>query len=379
MSDLPRLGYASGGTPYDVARSFQGQHEGRANELLNRFLNGDTAGMTSAEFAWCSRFAKQAALQGGVPASALANVNDMARSWLKAGQAVTEPQKGDVVVMSRGDPNSGLGHVGFYDGPGSEPGKIRVLAGNQGDAVSVAEYPISRVLPDGYRRLPVAENYDPATGQQGLKPLAMISGTGREPKPLPAPTEVAQASVVPEATPKFDLTKLASLFADDQPKIAPPQLSPVPVNAFQSSPIGAKTPYTFANGGQVRGGSSGEPIHAGPLHSTVPGRTDHLPITVAEGSFVLPADVVSGLGQGNTNAGMQVVEQMFPLPRIRRMSGGRVPIAAAGGEFVIHPDTVAQLGGGDLSKGHKALDDFVLRTRAQTINKLRALPPPEKS
>lgn len=227
----------------------------------------------------------------------------------------------------------------------------------------------------------------PSSDRTNVTMNSAISGGRPALRPMPAETapviasaESDQPSVVPDASPKFDLMKLASLFAsDDTPKLAPPQLSPIPVNAFQSSPIGGRTPYTFANGGQVRGGSSGEPIHAGPLHSTVPGRTDHLPITVAEGSFVLPADVVSGLGQGNTNAGMQVVEQMFPLPRIRRMSGGRVPIAAAGGEFVIHPDTVAQLGGGDLSKGHKALDDFVLRTRAQTINKLRALPPPEKS
>ena len=32
------------------------------------------------------------------------------------------------------------------------------------------------------------------------------------------------------------------------------------------------------------------------LHSTVPGRTDKLPIQVPSGSFVIPADVVSGLG-----------------------------------------------------------------------------------
>jgi hypothetical protein len=40
--------------------------------------------------------------------------------------------------------------------------------------------------------------------------------------------------------------------------------------------------------------------------STVPGRTDRIPMRAAPGSYVLPADVVSGLGQGNTHAGAKM-------------------------------------------------------------------------
>ena len=59
--------------------------------------------------------------------------------------------EGDLVVLSRGDPNGALGHVGFYAGPGSTPGTIKVMAGNTGNSVSTAEYPTARVL--GYRSI----------------------------------------------------------------------------------------------------------------------------------------------------------------------------------------------------------------------------------
>lgn len=380
--DQAEEGYADGGRvgdlprPYSIARSMVGQREGRGNDLLNRFLNGDTAGMTSAEYAWCSRFVKQAAAKAGVDVS---GATDMARSWLKVGQPVDKPAVGDVVVLSRGNPNSQYGHVGFYEGTDAN-GNVRILSGNHNNAVASGSYPASRVL--GYRRLEgQPEAYDPATGQQGLKPLAMMDGVGREVPALPAPTP-EPSQVADQPKPSFDFTKLASLFAEPEPAQAP-QVNFTPIQAFQpqGSPIQASTPYrgTFAHGGQVRGlPDQSEPIHAGPLHSTVPGRTDHLPITVAAGSFVLPADIVSSLGEGNTNAGMEAVSEMFPLPPVRRADGGRVPIAAAGGEYVIAPETVAALGNGDMETGHELLDQFVRRTRAQNIQRLRALPGPEK-
>lgn len=131
--------------------------------------------------------------------------------------------------------------------------------------------------------------------------------------------------------------------------------------------------------GYARGGTV-EPIHAGPLHSTVAGRTDHLPISVTAGSYVLPADIVSALGEGNTNAGMEVVQELFPAQpqKLRYASGGKVPIAAAGGEFVLTPEQVAMIGGGDIDAGHEILDDWVRQTRAHTINTLQSLPGPAR-
>jgi hypothetical protein len=140
----------------------------------------------------------------------------------------------------------------------------------------------------------------------------------------------------------------------------------------------------FASGGPVmpklKVETDAEPIHVGPLKSDVAGRTDHLPISVPAGAYVLPADIVSALGEGNTSAGLKIVDQMFPHeePVREYASGGKVPIMAAGGEVVLSPEQVAAVGGGDLDAGHAALDEWVRMTRANTIETLKRLPGPAK-
>lgn len=136
---------------------------------------------------------------------------------------------------------------------------------------------------------------------------------------------------------------------------------------------------------------------SGFLHSTVPGRTDKLPITVQGGAYVLPADHVAAIGQGNSLAGADIVNKMFKMgpygstqmpvrgtrtPRQKRFAEGgdvgtETPIVAAGGEIVIPPDKIMDRFG-DLDKGHKDLDDWVVKTRNQHIKTLRGLKPPKK-
>ena len=41
------------------------------------------------------------------------------------------------------------------------------------------------------------------------------------------------------------------------------------------------------------------------------GRTDNLPINVPSGAYVVPADIVSGIGQGNSNAGSGILSKAF--------------------------------------------------------------------
>jgi hypothetical protein len=140
--------------------------------------------------------------------------------------------------------------------------------------------------------------------------------------------------------------------------------------------------------------------HNGPIHSSVAGRTDHLPMTVHSGSYVIPADIVSASGEGNTIAGFKHARRVFGgMPRGQGsapygQSGGPygmakggntgnddhagVPIVAAGGEYVLHPDQVREVGGGDLDMGHKVLDEFVLRMRKELIHTLKHLAPPKK-
>jgi hypothetical protein len=51
--------------------------------------------------------------------------------------------------------------------------------------------------------------------------------------------------------------------------------------------------------------------HVGPIHSSVAGRTDHLPMHVPSGSYVLPADIISASGEGNTIAGFKHAKRVF--------------------------------------------------------------------
>jgi hypothetical protein len=135
--------------------------------------------------------------------------------------------------------------------------------------------------------------------------------------------------------------------------------------------------------------------HVGPIHSSVAGRTDHLPMTVHSGSYVLPADILSSSGEGNTIAGFKHARRVFggepygggaqpynhtggPYGMAKGGAAEGVPIVAAGGEYVLHPDQVRAVGGGDLDMGHKVLDEFVRRMRAESIKTLKKLPGPRK-
>jgi hypothetical protein len=125
-------------------------------------------------------------------------------------------------------------------------------------------------------------------------------------------------------------------------------------------------------------------LHTGAIKAPVAGRTDHLPMHVPSGSYVIPADIVSAIGEGNTEHGFEIIDYMVQ----QRMAAGGdvgdmdganpVAIVAAGGEYVIPPDAVKGFGDGDLDVGHRALDDWVKSERATTIATLQKLPPPKR-
>lgn len=139
---------------------------------------------------------------------------------------------------------------------------------------------------------------------------------------------------------------------------------------------GAQKPIgSFARGGAVIARATGGSVHVGPIHSAVGGRTDHLAIDVPSGSYVIPADIVSGLGQGNTANGLKVLERMFP-PIHAIGSRKSVPIMAAGGEFTVSPEVVKKIGGGDEKKGHAVLDKFIINSRKKLVKTLKKLPGP---
>ena len=241
-----------------------------------------------------------------------------------------------------------------------------------------------------------------------LRDFAATKGLARGGAPLAAA----------EKTPKLTLTKM--------PTISPSEGTPW-WTRHEAMGMGKR----FADGGmacglgdrphrQIGGGSMSEEapwwerstaseiMHpsSGFLNSSIAGRTDRLPLAVPSESFVFPADVVSGLGQGNSLAGANVLHAILktgplkvPMPQmhpthlrapptlsLRSMphdaEGGAehkpVSIVAAGGEFIADPDAVRRLGRGSYEKGHRHCEEIVRRVREHTKQWLKRAPPPKK-
>lgn len=171
---------------------------------------------------------------------------------------------------------------------------------------------------------------------------------------------------------------------------------------------------------EARGETSGG---SGFLAGSTPGRADALKTTAPAGSYVLPADVVAGLGQGNSLAGARATQEMLstgphgmPLPRGGGRStmprpppeyregqgeanggyvassglklyraggvsgpGGDTPVLLSHGEYVVAPEDVQRFGTGDHKKGIEWFDKFVVEQRRKQIEKLKKLPGPVKT
>lgn len=131
-----------------LAEQFIDLHENNAQhaKTLVTFFKNMGVGLTNpAAVPWCAAF-----VDSIVKASGEAGTGSLlARSFLKWGNPVKEPQRGDVVVIQRGSRNGPLGHVGFFDGYDKD-GNVLVLGGNQNNKVSVAPFPPDSIL--GFRR-----------------------------------------------------------------------------------------------------------------------------------------------------------------------------------------------------------------------------------
>lgn len=164
--------------------------------------------------------------------------------------------------------------------------------------------------------------------------------------------------------------------------------------------------------------AAGEYQNGGLFPGAASGRADTLKASVDPESYIIPADVVSALGDGNTSAGADVLDGMFgqdagepqapeappqnpdapqiprqqfaaggmpqgmptppPMPAAPQQGGAAVPIRASSGEYQVKPQTVAALGDGDIKHGHDVLDHFVKQVRAKYKKHLNKLPSPNK-
>lgn len=157
----------------------------------------------------------------------------------------------------------------------------------------------------------------------------------------------------------------------------------------------------------------------GYLHGPTLGRADHVTTAAPGGSYVIPADVVAGLGEGNSLAGANVIERMLgsgpygtrlprmghgsgppraprPAPLEAQRTGGvsrgtvgePVPVKLSHGEYTLSPEQVMRIGRAHfgnalparrvMSLTHKMLDKWVRLKRKQQIKKLQSLPGPTR-
>ena len=129
------------------------------------------------------------------------------------------------------------------------------------------------------------------------------------------------------------------------------------------------------------GVAKGAPAFEGYIPGQSGGRTDNKDISVKSGSYVVPADILSGLGEGNSHAGWAAIAKEYGLDKPHKADGGAadaVPIVAASGEGVIPPDSIIAKHG-DLDAGHAILDAMVKHVRSRTIKHLKRLPGPKKN
>lgn len=215
------------------------------------------------------------------------------------------------------------------------------------------------------------------------------------------------------------------------------QIQPVPASTPTQQPMvapsQASSPVMQARGGAMKrrdvGGnispSEGDPwwtrqdasqsqrSESGFLSGSTMGRADAVRTTSPAGAYIIPADVVAGLGEGNSLAGARVMDEIlrsgpYGTPEVsqRRGSGpprapavripgeqgdakggkvkgpiptGRVPVLLSHGEYQVSVPDVVRIGKGSLKRGHRILDEFVVHQRKKHIAKLKSLPGPVKT
>lgn len=113
---------------------------GEANPRIVEYNNQTNLAGYDDKVSWCSSFVNWCMASAGVRGTGSA----LARSWLDWGTALERPVYGCIVVLTRDDPASWKGHVGFYLRHDAED--IFLFGGNQLDEVRELAYPVTSVL-----------------------------------------------------------------------------------------------------------------------------------------------------------------------------------------------------------------------------------------
>lgn len=110
----------------------------KENPIIQKWLKELNAWWDSEKTAWCGVMTAYCLKKAGRP---------IPKHWYRAlayadyGTKLNRPAYGCLAVMSR----KGGGHVGFVVGEVAKGGDLLILGGNQGDKVSIARFPRSRI------------------------------------------------------------------------------------------------------------------------------------------------------------------------------------------------------------------------------------------
>jgi uncharacterized protein (TIGR02594 family) len=113
---------------------------GQSNPRVTEYHNTTNLKGYDDKASWCSSFVNWSLAQVGIAGTGSA----LARSWLDWGQPLAQPRFGCIAVLSREDPSSWKGHVGFFLRADSE--HVFLLGGNQLEEVREHFYPLVTVL-----------------------------------------------------------------------------------------------------------------------------------------------------------------------------------------------------------------------------------------
>ena len=198
-------------SPFQFAETMLGMGERPNRQAIQDYLKTGGANLDPATTAWCAAFVNASLGQAGMKGTG----SNMARSFLNYGQPVNEPQQGDLAIFTRGDPNGPFGHVGFFAGYNPD-GTIKVLGGNQGDAVSYASYSKDRLL--GFRR-PGDPAQPPAPSQPGMGAPSYSAAVNSSGNSLPQSGQRVSPQTAPRAPSPTPPTTVASLLGTNKPRV----------------------------------------------------------------------------------------------------------------------------------------------------------------
>lgn len=126
---------------------------GRSNPgILQYYKDVGHEEVTDENTSWCAAFVGSMLERSGITSTK----SLLAKSYLKWGRKMEAPRIGCIAVLSRGDPTSWTGHIGFFVRQSKTA--IYLLGGNQSNEVNETAFASDRVL--AYRWPTEKERYE---------------------------------------------------------------------------------------------------------------------------------------------------------------------------------------------------------------------------